>query len=446
VSSRSPGLTRALAIGALAAVVLVIALLLFSGGGGADYHLIFPEADQLVRGDQVQVGGVPVGSITDIVLTHDYTARVTIHVDSSLTPLYEGTTAAIRVPSLSGVANRYIALTPGPNSNPKLPAGATLPTSATKGAVDLDQLFNIFNAKTRRGLQEFVQGSAEQYAGASASLNAATRLFPPSIGATEHVFAEFARDQQTFTSFLVETARALTVIGARHEQLTDLVGNADKTFEAIGSQQASLAAGLQELPVTLRAGNKTFVELPPTLAALTELVNVSKPDTKQLAPFFARLNSFQTTATPVLHDLSLAVSRPGPANDFTDVALALPALARELETSSPATVASLREAVPIVSYFRPYTPELVGWLRSFGQTASNYDANGHYIRASPAFDEFTLGSSGNLTVSTAEQALANLRTRQLRRCPGAATQPAADGSSPFTEGGRLGCNPGQVPG
>ena len=36
-----------------------------------------------------------------------------------------------------------------------------------KEVTDLDQLFNTLDPKTRKGLQEFIQGSAEQYAGAS---------------------------------------------------------------------------------------------------------------------------------------------------------------------------------------------------------------------------------------------------------------------------------------
>ena len=48
-------------MGALGVVVLIVAYLVFAGGGGATYHLEFAEADQLVKGDQVQVGGVPVG-------------------------------------------------------------------------------------------------------------------------------------------------------------------------------------------------------------------------------------------------------------------------------------------------------------------------------------------------------------------------------------------------
>ena len=163
---------RVVAFSALGAVVLIVAYLVFAGGGGATYQLIFAEAGQLVRGDEVQVGGVPVGSVTGIALTHDYKAKVTIHVDSSLTPLHLGTVAQVRVPSLSTVAARYIALTPGPNSAPALPAGATLPSSATREVVDLDQLFNTLNPKTRVGLQQVIRGFAEQYAGSSRAVGA----------------------------------------------------------------------------------------------------------------------------------------------------------------------------------------------------------------------------------------------------------------------------------
>ena len=76
-----------------------------------------------------------------------------------------------------------------------------------------------------------------------------------------------------FTNFLVETAKAVTTIGARKEQLTDLIENANTTFKAIGSQQTQFAQGLKQLPVTLRQGNHTFAELPSTFAALKTAVD-----------------------------------------------------------------------------------------------------------------------------------------------------------------------------
>ncbi len=435
---------RAIAIGALGVVVLVVAYLVFGGGGGATYQLIFPDAGQLTRGNQVQVGGVPVGSVTNIVLTKDFKARVTIHIDSSLTPLHEGTTAQVRVPSLSSVANRYIALSPGPNNRPALPAGSTLPASATREVVDLDQLFNIFNPKTRLGLRALIQGSAEQYAGAGRALGQSTEYFAPSVSATDHLFAELVRDQRTFTSFLVETAKAVTTIGGHNEQLSSLIGNANTTFQAIGSEQASLARGLKLLPVTLNQGNRTFIELPSAFAALTQLVNASKPTSVPLNTLFSRLRPLVTTATPVVSNFNLAISRPGANNDITELAQDLPALVRELSASSPASVTALRESVPITAFFGPYTPDLEGLLRTFGQTSSYYDANGHYVHIGSLIPDFKLTNS-NLAPTSPQQSLEGLKTGQLRRCPGAATQPAADGSSPFVDSGLLSCNPTETP-
>ena len=444
--SSRPVLARLLAGGALAAVIVIVALLVFGGGEGSDYKLEFPEAGQLVRGDQVQVGGVPVGSVKDIELTRNYTAVVTIHVEHSLTPLHEGTTAQVRVPSLSSVANRYIALSPGPNNRPALAAGAKLPASATQPVTDLDQLFNTFNPKTRKGLSQFIQGMAEQYAGSGRKLAATTEYFPPAIAAADHFFAELVRDQRVFTSFLVETAKALTTIGVRNESLRGLIEHANTTFGAIGSEQENLARGLRQLPVTLRQGNRTFAGVPATFAALKALVDASKPTSRPLTTLFTKLRPVLTTGTPVVGNFSLSFSRPGASNDLTDYVLALPKLARTLTSASPAGVTSLRESVPITAFFGPYSPDLEGTLREFGQSTAYYDANGHYARISPAFPDFKLGSNNNLTpAASPQQALEGLKTGQLRRCPGAATQPAPDRSSPFTDNGLLSCDPTETP-
>lgn len=437
--------TRPIAVAALAIVVLAVLFLVFGRGGGATYKLEFAEGDQLVRGNQVQVGGVPVGSVTNIALTHDFKAVVTIHVNSSLTPLHRGTTAQVRVPSLSSVANRYVALSLGPNNAPALASGTTLPASATKDVTDLDQLFNTFNPQTRKGLQQFIQGTAEQYVGTGKDLGAATEYFAPSLSATDHFFAELVRDQSTFTKFLVETAKAVTTIGARKEQLSDLVENANTTFTAVGSEQQNLAKGLKELPVTLRQGNETFANLPSTFSTLKTLIDASRPTVKPLEQLFTKLEPLLRTATPVVTNFATAFSKPGPGNDLTDFVRALPKLAAQLETATPANVRSLQESIPITAFFGPYSPDLEGTLRDFGQTAAYYDANGHYARVSPVFPDFSLGEKDNLTPASGAQALAPLKSGQLRRCPGNATQPAADGSSPFTDSEQLSCDPSDHP-
>ena len=87
----------------------------------------------------------------------------------------------------------------------------------------------------------------------------------------------------------------------------------------------------------------------------------------------------------------------------------------------------------------------MGALRTFGQSGAYYDADGNYARVSPIFPSFALGEKSTLKPTTPTAALAALKSGQLRRCPGAATQPAADGSSPFVDGELLTCDPAQHP-
>jgi phospholipid/cholesterol/gamma-HCH transport system substrate-binding protein len=439
------GRVRGVVVAALAVVVLIVAYLVLASSSAQTYHLLFSDAGQLVKGDQVQVGGVPVGTITNIGLTSNYVADITVRVNGSIAPLHQGTTAQIRSPSLSGVANRYIAISPGPNNAPTLADGATLPTTATSGIVDLDQVLDALDPATRQGLRDIIRGSAVQYAGASKAINESIPYFSPALSSADHLLAELDSDQTAFTNFIVATAGTVTALAARAPQLSGLVQNADQTFGAIGAQNAALTAGLRQLPATLQQGNTTFANLIPTLNALTRLVNVAKPDTKTLATFLQALAPLLSETKGPVTNLALAISRPGPSNDLTDVALALPALERELVHASPDTVASLQAATPITTFLRPYTPDLLGFLRTFGEDFANYDADGHYARASTVFAAFGPGADNTLTPVNPMQGLAGLQTGQTDRCPGAAAPPPADGSAPYTANGTLNCSPSEVP-
>lgn len=446
VSPPPRGVGRWVAGGALAVVVAAVAYILLAGGSGANYKFELENASQVVLGNQVQVGGVPVGSVTGIALTHNYKAMITIHVEGSLVPLHRGTTVQVRVPSLTTVAGRYVSISPGPNNAPKLPDGAILPSGSAQGTTDLDQLFDTLNPRTRKGLQGFIVGQAEQYAGVSEALGVDTEYFGPFLASANHIFAELARDQPTFTNFLVYSAKALTTLAAHRDELTNLVGNGERGLGALGAEQASLQRGVAQLPATLRQGNRAFAQLPSMFAALRKLAAVAGPDTKTLAPLFEKLTPLVREAGPVLHNLSVALAKPGPSNDLTDTALALPTLARELASGSPSDVKALQESVPVTALFGPYSPDLEGFVRTFGTSAGYYDANGQYARLSPVFDNFKAGPNNTLTPTTAREGLQGLHTRELRRCPGAGATPSpADGSAPFADEGKLGCDPSQVP-
>jgi phospholipid/cholesterol/gamma-HCH transport system substrate-binding protein len=440
---------RGLALGALGLAVVVAAWLLLHGGGGTEYRLLFQNAGQLVKDDDVQVGGRRVGSVSDIKLTSDNQAEITINVDSDFAPLHKGTTAVVRATSLSGIANRYVALSPGPNNAPKLEDGSVLAQDKTTSIVDLDQLFNTLDPRTRKGLQELVGGSATWYRGKGQKANEAARFFNPALSASRRLVNEVVTDQATLTAFLRNARKTVTAIAARRDDLSNLVSNANTTAEAIGSENVALAQALGILPGTLRKANTTFVNLRSTLDDLDVLVNESKPATKDLARFFGELRPLVRDARPTIRDLSTLVRRGGPNNDLIDLLHKTPTLERVARPAFANTTVALRKSTPVLKFVRPYAPDFIGWLRDFGQGAANYDANGHFARIQPIFNAFSFTDNpagGVLTPLSPDQRLAGYQTGVVRRCPGSASQPPADGSAPWRDGdGQLDCDPNLYP-
>ncbi len=149
-------------IAALAIAVIALAIVYFSGNGGHQYTLVFQNAGQLVNDNQVLIGGSPVGSVKSIELSEDNLAEIEVEVEQEL---HEGTTAVIRATSLSGVANHYVSIHPGPNSNPALDDGAEIGLGSTTTPIDIDQFFNTFPPSVRRGLSDFIQGNAATFEG-----------------------------------------------------------------------------------------------------------------------------------------------------------------------------------------------------------------------------------------------------------------------------------------
>jgi phospholipid/cholesterol/gamma-HCH transport system substrate-binding protein len=441
--------TRGVALGALVVAIAVVAVILLRGDGGTTYKLRFQNAGQLVKDDDVQIGGRRIGSVRDIELTDDNEAQITIKVSDGYAPLHQGTTAIIRATSLSGIANRYVALTPGPNSNPKLPDGATLRADSTTSIVDLDQLFNTFDPKTRAALQRVIQGSATWYDNRGIQANAATKYFSPAISSTQRLVNELISNQQTLNAFLRNATRTVGAIAERRDDLSNLVSNANTTAAAIADENAAFDESLALLPDTLRKANTTFVNLRATLDDLDVLVAASKPATKDLARFLRELRPLLHDARPTIADLSTAVHRPGANNDLTDLLQQTPALERAAKPAFSHSIAALQQATPVLTFLRPYTPDFIGWLRDFGQGASNYDANGHFARIQPIFNAYSFTDNpagGLLTPIPPSQRLAGLQTGVIKRCPGSASQVPLDNSAPFRDSNdTLDCDPGLVP-
>ena len=109
----------------------------------------------------------------------------------------------------------------------------------------------------------------------------------------------------------------------------------------------------------------------------------------------------------------------------------------------PRAIRALDRSDPVIEYARGYTPDLVGWITKFGESAAYYDANGHYARVMPVLSPTTFDRPNNQLVGVAPlEHLNGFQSGSRPTCPGGATQPAPDGSSPWPF---RGCDPTSGP-
>jgi phospholipid/cholesterol/gamma-HCH transport system substrate-binding protein len=449
-TSRGVTPARIAVIAALAVAVILLAVILFSGGGGRKYTLVFQNAGQLVPDNQVLIGGSPVGSVESIDLSDDNLAEVNVEVDQEL---HEGTTAVIRATSLSGVANHYVSISPGPNSNPSLDDGAELGLASTTTPVDLDQFFNTFPPSVRKGLANFIKGNSAIYAGQGGPANDAYKYFGPALNRTDAFVKELNADQRLLERFIVSSSKLSTTVAQRGEELSSAIGNANTAFSAIATQNVALDQTLQQLPPVMRQANTTFVNLRAALDDLDPLVETAKPATRNLAPFLAELRPVLSKFVPFVRNLRLAVARPGKANDAAELLAVLPDVEQRASKAFSHSEDAIAGFQPNLNFIRAYTPDLFNGLGKLGQAAGYYDGNGHYLRAATSMQNLFKYNAGTLEPITKAQQLDTFggSAPVHRRCPGGATQSAPDGSNPFVDPPSSGsvdsseCNPAAAP-
>ena len=436
----SSGIGRVAAFAAVIGAAVLVAVLLFGGGSNYSVTADFLNAGQLVKGNPVQTGGTPIGSVESIDITDSGQAEIKFSVDEDHSPLPEGTHATIRQFSQSGIANRYIDLTFPPQAKSEgrtLDDGAHIGVDNTTTAVDLDELFNTLDPPTRKALQGFFKGQARQFAGKGKLANVGFHYLNPALATSSRFFSELTRDTPVLERFLVDSSTLVTALAEKRDDLASLISNLETTTSALASQKQALADSITELPPFMRRANTTFLDLRSALDDVDPLVEASKPVVRQLGPFLQDARALVVDAKPTVRDLSITINRDGKDNDLTDLLNSFPQLAdaavvTKERTASPGgravnvgttrgslpeSTAAFKAGAPQIAFGRPYTPDFFGWFDDFSTTGAGFDALGATARGHLVFVENLGGTSAG----------------HFDRCPGAAEPRLPDGSNVLTQ-------------
>jgi phospholipid/cholesterol/gamma-HCH transport system substrate-binding protein len=421
-------------VAALAGLIAALAALgvLLAGGGTYRVTAKFRDAGQLVKGANVQVAGRAVGTIADISLSDDGLAAVELELDSSVEPLHRGTRARIRTVGLSGIANRFVDLDPGPDSAPEIPDGGELGLTETQGIVDLDAVLSSLDPRTRDQLRSLLRNGGKLFAdGAARDLNRALRFADPATQELGRLTAELTRDRAALGRLLQTGATTAGVLADERDAVAAGLEGTAATLRAVATEQAALGRLLVRAPQALRTSARSLDRIGTGFDRIRPALGELAAATPALAATLRALPPTARAARPVLRDLAGTL----PA---LNVALGrLPGLARVAVPAVRSTTSALLRLQPILEGLRPYAPDVAAGLgNGFGGGAANaYDANGHLARIELQLSSAAGGLAGLLNSGGGSPGPGGTLVGGLTaRCPGAAAPLLPDASNPFPDG------------
>ena len=297
-------------VGALTTLIVIVAVFLaYNANNGLPFvptyriSIEVPNANSLVEGNEVRVGGVRVGTVETIAPVQDKDgsvhAKLDLKLDKSVDPLPEDTTYIIRTRSALGL--KYLQVTPG-QSDRGLAEGSTLGLDhARPEPVEIDQLFNTFQARVRNAIQQNQLEFGDALAGRGPDLNAAIGELRPLVRILTPVMRNLASPQTDLAGFFHGLERASAEVAPVAQTQADMFRNLDTTFSALAAVsrpfiQDSITRGV-------RAENATIETLPrirPFLRHSAALFTDLQPAARALAESSPILARTFRIGTPVL--------------------------------------------------------------------------------------------------------------------------------------------------
>ena len=280
-----------LLVGAITTLIVVVAVYLsYNANNGLPFvptyniKVTLPQASGLQPANQVRIAGTSVGIVGSL-SPHENprTGRVTVIADlkleKSVEPLPADTRAIVQ--SVSAIGLKYLELEKGTSSK-TLKAGATIPIDQTREPVEIDELFNMFDKKTRTAIKINTNNFGDGLAGRGLGLNNTIAELRPLVTNAVPVLHNLAAPSTGLHELFVALDRAASQSAPVAQQQAEYFSDLDTFFTSFASVAPSLEAATRGGPASLQQATYSFPHEAPFYEDATEFMHLLRPSASSL--------------------------------------------------------------------------------------------------------------------------------------------------------------------
>jgi virulence factor Mce-like protein len=297
-------------VGALTVLIVIVAVFLaYNANTGLPFVPTYrlsvqvPDANSLVKGNDVRVGGIRVGTVESVVpVAHEdggASAKVNLKLDKNVDPLPADTTVAVRARSALGL--KYLEITPG-GSRRGLAEGSTLSLRAAKPeTVDIDQVLNMFDDPTREAIQHNEREFGSAVAGRGPDINAALAELPPLLRTANPVLRNLASSSTGLGRFFKALEQSAAEVAPVAETQAHMFVSLDTTFTALANvARPFIQQTIVKSPPTEDTTIATLPHIRPFLRDSELLFSDFQPSARLLVGAAPKLAAATRSGPPVL--------------------------------------------------------------------------------------------------------------------------------------------------
>jgi virulence factor Mce-like protein len=280
-----------LLVGAITTLIVVVAVFLsYNANNGLPFvptyniKVALPNATGLQPSNQVRIAGTRVGLVGSLTPHQDpHTGRITViaslKLEKSIDPLPANTKAVVQ--SVSAIGLKYLELEKG-NSRQTLKAGSTIPIDQTREPVDIEELFNTFDAKTRQAIKVNTNNFGDGLAGRGLGLNNTIAELRPLLTKAIPVLHNLAAPATGLRELFVALDRAASQTAPVADDNAEFFSNLDTFYKAWASVAPSIEATTRGGPSSLQQATYSLPHEAPFYEDAAEFMRLLRPSASDL--------------------------------------------------------------------------------------------------------------------------------------------------------------------